>query len=392
MIDAPVKQDHGRDHDHGEGEPAGEAYAAIIHRQIDCPAPPPHYAATGQGLIIWWDGQTPVGQSWLTVASPIPQVPQISARPDNQPAPNLSVSMVICTRDRPQSLERMLSSIVTQIRRPDEVIVVDNASIGDATRQVCQNAGVRYLREDRAGLDIARNTGWRAANGDLIAYTDDDTELHPGWLDQLVRPFADTGVDAVTGLVLPAVLDTQAQWIFERYWSFGRGFHQTTFGDEFLARYRRDGGHCWRIGAGASMAFRKSLADRIGLFDERLDVGAAGCSGDSEYWHRILASGGTCVYAPRAIVFHHHRADMAGLANQLFHYMRGHSAALLVQFERDRHPGSLYRLLVTLPLHYARYAAGRLLKGPDPRKAMLRHQITGWISGIGFYLRTRLTP
>lgn len=385
MMHAPVKQ--------GDGSISVQrAYATIIHRQIGCSSPLPDFAATGRALILWWDDQTPLGQSWLTPDSPTPQAPPISAPVEFPAPPHLSVSVVICTRDRPQSLARMLASFAGQVRRPDEVIVVDNASIGDETRQVCEVAGVRYLREDKAGLDIARNTGWLAASGDIVAYTDDDTELHPGWLDHLVRPFADAKVDAVTGLVLPGALDSQAQWIFERYWSFGRGYRRTTFGDEFLARYRSDGGHCWQIGAGASMAFRRSLADRIGLFDERLDVGAAGCSGDSEYWYRILASGGTCVYNPQAILFHHHRLDMDGLASQLFHYMRGHSAALLVQFERDRHPGSLKRLLVTLPLHYARYAAGRLIKGPDQRKAMLRQQISGWLSGIGFYLRNRRTP
>lgn len=369
-----------------------ETYATIIHRQITCPTPIPNYTVAGRSLIVWWDGQAPVGQSWLTSTSPHPQPPQ-SVSTEELPAPQTrTVSMIICTRDRPWSLARMLSSITRQTRRPDEVIVVDNASIGSETRQVCEGAGVRYVREDRAGLDIARNTGWLAASGDIVAYTDDDTELHPGWLDHLVRPFTDSAVDAATGLVLPAALDTQAQWIFERYWSFGRGYRRTSFGNEFLARYRNDGGHCWQIGAGANMAFRRSLADRIGQFDERLDVGAAGCSGDSEYWHRILSSGGRCVYTPQAIVFHHHRADMDGLASQLFHYMRGHSAALLVQFERDRHPGSIMRLLITLPLHYARYAAGRLVRGPDQRKAMLRQQINGWASGIVFYLRHMHAP
>lgn len=386
MMAAPVKQIH------GDGAPVRGAYATIIHRQINSLKPAPDYAADGRALVIWWNDETLVGQSWLTADSPRPSVPQAPVPVDIPPLPHLSVSVVICTRDRPQSLARMLSSLSSQVRRPDKVIVVDNASASDETRQVCQAARVRYVREDRPGLDIARNTGWRAADGDIIAYTDDDTELHLGWLDQLVRPFADTNVNAVTGLVLPAALDTQAQWIFERHWSFGRGYRQTTFGNDFFLRYRRDGGHCWRIGAGANMAFRRSLADRIGLFDERLDVGAAGCSGDSEYWYRILTADGTCVYTPQAIVFHHHRADMDGLASQLFHYMRGHCAALLVQFERDRHPGSLKRLLVTLPLHYVRLTAGRVIKGPDQRKAMLRPQITGCLAGIGYYLRKRLTP
>ena len=66
------------------------------------------------------------------------------------------------------------------------------------------------------------------------------------------------------------------------------------------------------------------------------------CSGDSEYWHRLLRHGWLCRYQPSGVVFHYHQRDMAGLSKQIYSYMRGHVAALLVQYERSRNFGNLW--------------------------------------------------
>ena len=151
----------------------------------------------------------------------------------------------------------------------------------------------------------------------------------------MAAAFDDDRIMAVTGLVLPAELETAAQRHFERHWRFGRGYRPIDFGPDFFRVDRTHGCPAWEIGAGASMAFRREVFDRAGLFDERLDVGAAGCSGDSEYWHRVLTHGGVCRYEPSAVAFHYHRRDFAGLSRQIFSYMRGHAAALMVQYERS---------------------------------------------------------
>ena len=67
--------------------------------------------------------------------------------------------------------------------RPEtfEIIVVDNASVTNDTRVVAEAFNVRYIREDRPGLDIARNTGARAARGSIVAYTDGYWEDRVAW-------------------------------------------------------------------------------------------------------------------------------------------------------------------------------------------------------------------
>ncbi|MEP1145022.1 MAG: glycosyltransferase [Henriciella sp.] len=293
-----------------------------------------------------------------------------------------SVSVVICTRDRPEHLEQCLRSFSEQSRAPDEVIVVDNASIDARTRDVTQAAGMTYIREDRPGLDYARNTGAQAAQSDIIVYTDDDTVLHQNWLENIVNAFQDETIDAVTGLVLPLRLDTLAQQIFEAHWSFGRGFEIIDFTPQQFKASKEAGFEAWNIGAGANMAFRKSVFEDCGYFDESLDVGASGCSGDSEYWYRIVGQGGTCRYDPSCVVFHDHRDTEQGLQKQLRAYMCGHVTALRVQAQRFPNQGNLKRLYWYLPIWFAGRISQRLRKGRTTERWFLADEIRGYLEGL----------
>jgi GT2 family glycosyltransferase len=264
--------------------------------------------------------------------------------------------------------------------------VVDNAPRSDATRRVAEKfSGVRYIREPRAGLDVARNTGIQNTTGDIVAFTDDDAVVHPDWIGRIRQGFKEPDTMALTGLVLPAELETEAQYLFETHWGFGRGYVPKTFSKRFFERAKGHGVPTWEIGAGANMAFRRPIFDRVGLFDERLDVGAAGCSGDSEMWYRILTKGWTCRYDPTAVVYHYHRRTMEGLHHQLYHYMRGHVTALLIQSERHRHWGNLRRILLSLPRYYAGLVLNGLQNGFSERECTLKSEILGSLAGIRYY-------
>lgn len=354
-------------------------------------------------LVVYWFGDRPAGQAELRfdgegllrvadLAAVAPAEPPAEAEPDlaRGPAPPRS-SLVICTRDRPDDLARCLSSLGTQSCPPDEVIVVDNASGDDRTRRVALAAGAAYIREDRPGLDFARNAGVRAARHPIIAYTDDDVVLHPRWLERMVDAFDAPDVMAVTGLVLPAELETEAQQIFERHWGFGRGYRRIDFGRDFFERTRAMGCPVWEVGAGASMAFRREAFEHVGHFDERLGAGAAGCSDDSEFWYRLLAAGWRCRYEPSSVAFHRHRHSTDALARQIRAYMRGHVTALLIQYERTREPGNLYRLWRVLPRHYAARFYRRLRHGRASHNRFLGAEVRGALGGIVYYLASRST-
>lgn len=311
--------------------------------------------------------------------------------PDTIPLQSVDVSVVICTRNRPTTLWNCLTALRQQVCRPLEVIVVDNASSTDETRKtVSEFDFARYVYEGRKGLDIARNTGVREARGNVVAFTDDDTVPDPHWVYRVASTFRADDVHAMTGLVLAGSLRTEAEVIFEKYWPFNRGYLPRTFDRHFFNATLSAGPPVWEIGAGANMAFRKSMFEDVGYFDERLDVGAAGCSGDSEIWYRILANGFRIVYNPLAVVTHLHRTSMDGLKKQLHAYMKGFTVAILIQYQRFGHRGNLHHLFGVLPAYYL----GLLYKGFPGYHAQYRtlfREMTGVLAGLVYFFRHRRT-
>jgi GT2 family glycosyltransferase len=309
----------------------------------------------------------------------------------DRPLPTESISVVVCTRDRPQQLEQCLRSLQNLTVAPKEILVVDSAPSSDATRNlVAQLPNVRYVLEPQPGLSRARNTGIVQTSGDLIAFTDDDVVVHPDWIWRLQQGFATSKVMVVTGLAIAAELKTTAQWTFEKRNSFNQGYQTRIFDDQFFEGMKHRGVPVWCIGAGANMAVRRKAIDQVGGFDPRLGAGASGCSEDSEFWYRILAAGWLCRYEPTAVVYHYHRQDFEGLQRQMYAYMRGHSTALLIQFEKYQHWGNLRRLFLGTPKWYSLLILKGLIKGFAPEQKTLRLEVLGYLAGIGYYLRNHL--
>ena len=322
----------------------------------------------------WQAWMATIMPGWLPAALP-PQVP---------------VSVVICTRGRAAQLRRCLHMLHGLACQPTEIVVVDNAPTDTSTRDVCREfAEVVYREEPRAGLDIARNTGLMAAQGDVVAFVDDDVVVHPWLIYRVWKTFRDPSIAAMTGLVIALELQTEAQLIFEQHWSFNRGYVDKLYGPHYVRQATSPAPPVWEIGAGANMAFRKSVFEEIGYFDELLDVGAAGCSGDSEMWYRLLLHGHRIHYNPRAVVYHEHRTEIAGLKRQLFSYMRGHVAAALIQQAQQPQAGYARHVYRILPRYYL-----FLLRVGFPafrfRSQTLLDEIKGLASGISFYRQHRL--
>ncbi|NJR48753.1 MAG: glycosyltransferase [Leptolyngbyaceae cyanobacterium CSU_1_3] len=245
----------------------------------------------------------------------------------NLPAPEYQgilprVTVAICSRDRPSDLKNCLESLC-QLDYPDlDLLVIDNAPSSDATQDLVQNyPTVRYVREPRPGRDWASNRAILEAQGDVIAYTDDDTVVDRHWVKALAQVFAENpDVMAVTGLVVPSELETDAQILFERNGGFGRGFRRQWW------RVGRGQTMHWtqmgtgNLGTGANMAYRRNVFEKIGYFDPALDVGTVtNGAGDLEMFFRVLKEGHTLVYEPRSLVRHRHRRDYAQLRKQLAH-------------------------------------------------------------------------
>lgn len=313
------------------------------------------------------------------------------------------VSLVVCTRNRPDVLRKCLSSIRGLSPQPHEIIVVDNDPSSGLTVAVTSAfPEVRYVPEPRRGLSAARNAGIRNSRGSIITFTDDDVEVHPDWVGAIESVFHDEGIIATTGLILPTELATPAQYAFQGdSLGWGWGYRALDFDGNFFRSTKHVGVPAWRLGAGANMAFRREAFERVGFFDERLGAGTSGCSEDSELWYRLLAEGYRCRYEPTAVVFHAHRSDWNELREQTYNYMRGHIAALLFQFDRYGHWGNIYRAFLALPFYfitlgfgYLKRSVGRLIRdsGEETPLLPLLEQIRGAIAGYGYYLRYRRHP
>jgi len=245
-----------------------------------------------------------------------------------------TATVAICTRDRPQDVHRCLEALM---RLPDdgqELLVIDNCPSTEATRRIVETyPRVHYVREDRPGLDVARNRALREARHEVVAFTDDDATPDRGWLRALLRNFEDQLVLCVTGLTMPLELETDAQEWHERYSTFSRGFKRRVFDSTW--HNPMAAGH---IGAGVNMAVRRSVLDLLGPFDEALDAGTRTLSGgDSEMFSRILSSGYRIVYEPHALSWHRHRRTWRELRQMFYGYGVGVYAAwtrsLLIEHE-----------------------------------------------------------
>ncbi len=174
------------------------------------------------------------------------------------------VSVVVATRDRPESLSRCLHSLERMNYAAFEVIVVDNCPSSAAAAEVVAGlhparGTVRYLREDIPGLASAHNRGLQDARGDIVAFTDDDVVVDPRWLDAIVDAFDDDPtVGGVTGMIMPAEIETESQAWIEGWAGFGKGFARVRYDeatpatDDPLFPYTAG-----VFGSGANMAFRR---------------------------------------------------------------------------------------------------------------------------------------
>lgn len=222
------------------------------------------------------------------------------------------VSLIVCTRDRPEKLTACLASIDKAARHAPgiavECIVVDNGSSASARKIVdVQTARcactVIFSEEPIQGLSRARNRGIQSASGSIVAFTDDDCRLDPDFFTALVRVHEHIPGPALVGGMVTLGDPDDAEFSLRE-------------GNEW-ERFRP--GHVpggFLIGANLSMSM--STIERIGGFDERLGAGSSLRSAeDTDYLIRAALLDVPIHYCPLMKVAHHHgrstRAEVLGL-------------------------------------------------------------------------------
>lgn len=232
----------------------------------------------------------------------------------------IPVSLLICTRDRGVSLERTLASITRAARSfaDIEVVAVDNGSTDDtparlATWRDRQRFPVTLVEEPRPGLARARNAGLAQASGRIIAMTDDDCLLDPGYFAMLVERFAQVAGPVVIGgrillgnpADLPVTIKLEDHAMIAPAGSFPGGFVM-----------------------GANLAFTRDVVALVGTFDERFGAGAPFVAAeDTDFLFRAMGHAIPVRYDPHFVVSHHHgRRSTEALRRLLGGYAFGDGA------------------------------------------------------------------
>jgi glycosyltransferase involved in cell wall biosynthesis len=244
----------------------------------------------------------------------------------------MKLSFIIATRNRGHAITFCLDSIAASVERAGaiiaEIVVVDNGSTDGTSAVVAAWASanrmsVQLLHEPKAGLARARNHGVRHAKGDLLVFTDDDCRLDPAYVSQLLAyDAADTGLVLRGGLVTPGETTdlplTVTHPAFRRWHRKNSPPRHENIGTFIL---------------GCNMTMRRSLAERIGLFDLSFGVGGRIEAGeDHEYVFRAYCAGITIEVVPDMTVAHHHGRKAASDGNRLMRAYMVASGAIYAKY------------------------------------------------------------
>jgi GT2 family glycosyltransferase len=298
-------------------------------------------------LLIWTKGrprgfvEIPVTNATVDgddVLARVAALPPVAASAPVTAFPPISV--VVCTRDRPEHLRAVLGPL-SRLDYPDfELIVVDNNPASGLTAPIVESFSdmpVRLIEAPGKGLSIARNAALRSPGHDIVAFTDDDVLVDPSWLSNLAAGFVDDErVACVCGMVPSAELFTPAQSYFDRRVGWARRCDTAVYA---LAEPPKD--DCLfplrvaQFGTGANFAVRRALVAELGGFDEGLGIGSpTGGGEDIDLFVRVLLAGHKLVREPSAVVWHRHRRTAEELETQIHNYglgLGGWIAKLLTQ-------------------------------------------------------------
>lgn len=214
---------------------------------------------------------------------------------------NRAVSVIICTRNRAESLRETLASI-GRIAVPaclrTELLIVDNASTDETPNVVCSahlpNMPVRYVLEPKKGKGYAYNTGMASALGEVFLFTDDDVRVPKNWIADMCLPILENRADAVAGGVrLPSSYNEALS-----------GLPDSCFRPWFAESSDVSEAKPGRM-IGANMAFARSVVARVPKFDPELGPGARGFFDETLFSWQLIAAGFRIAFSSTATVEHH---------------------------------------------------------------------------------------
>jgi GT2 family glycosyltransferase len=235
-------------------------------------------------------------------------------------------SVVICTRDRPETIGQALESVAGCGYPSFDVHIMDQSTTA-RTRDIvlgvrerfAANRLIHYHHLDRIGLSHAINAGVRASDGDVVACTDDDVVVPADWLARIASAFE---TDSHAGLIYGQVLVPDSLKEACRTGAMVVPSVRFDRRERLLART----GFKAR-GMGANMAIRRRLFEALGGFDEALGGGGPlRSSQDCDFAFRAYRSGMAILLVPEVQVDHYGPRTPEQWADTLKNYGIGDGA------------------------------------------------------------------
>ncbi|MGZ4674336.1 MAG: glycosyltransferase family 2 protein [Ilumatobacteraceae bacterium] len=205
------------------------------------------------------------------------------------------VSVLVCTRNRPKDLERLLRSLLADTSAESEIIVVDQSdAIAQLPTDILLTERVRHVQSKTRGKGAAMNEGLRMARSAYVVCTDDDCEAAPGWIGGMARLLASNPRTTLVFCRVEAPPHDQTVGYVPQYLPTRE------------RRIRRTLASCAHRGLGAGMAIRRDVVLSLGGIDESFGPGARFGSGDD--WDlevRLLMKGWETFETDRLAITHH---------------------------------------------------------------------------------------
>ena len=289
----------------------------------------------------------------------------------------MKITVILCTFNRCQSLSKALDSVAAQVLAESiewEVVVVDNNS-SDQTREVAEHycraypGRFRYLFEPQQGKSHALNRGVREAEGNVLAFMDDDVTVESTWLHNVTAPLQHSTWAGVGGRIAPPLNFSPPSWLaLEGPYNLG--------GILALFDKGRQGAELTEAPYGTNMAFRKEIFENYGLF--RPDLGPSPGTEirgeDTEFGRRVLKGGDRLWYEPSAVV--HHTVPENRLRKEYFlRFLYDHGRASIR--EKGRRPTIWFILSIVLRSLRSRIIGWIVAFDPQKR---FQHKCMVWMT------------
>lgn len=210
----------------------------------------------------------------------------------------LKLSVVIVTYNRYRDLKECLDSVFNLADQPYEVIVVDSCSTDD-TDKVKECYPIRFISIPERSMVSARNVGITAAQGDIVAFLDDDVVVDKTWSKYIIKPYQDNNVGGVGGRVI-TYGKTKKHYVKVKNREVGRVFSNGLV----LGNFDTPLTHPVEVDClfGCNMSFRRDLLLEAGGFDENYKGNCF--REETDCCIRIKKLGYTLIYQPKALVWH----------------------------------------------------------------------------------------